>query len=914
MGIFYNADKKDIVINYEPTNYKTDYYTNRYERASIEFSDEIQYLDNDDYDSVPYRVWTAKIYEVRPDGTTNLYNEDTFTRRAFRDEDGEWRTAWGEENEGKDYLEDWKNAQNRERNKKDDRLKEDRDENAQNRKFNEDNAKRNAANQKINNQYDQVRNIARAAQGGDYVPVRLAIRKVGLKDGESVFKDYYRDNKLQKWNTNLGTKPPYGKFDAKYYGNTYSGPANIWNISVADDNIDITERFGNSSSYYLYHYTTRGKKAGNRGNPTEATAQANAYVEKKPTDAELQQIRDKQLGVDIDTTSDRLLNIKYIGDEWEKAKNGDPYWKQQAKEKYLDPKNKDEFIALFRLSERPEDKQVALVNNINVNYGISDLEDAINEATGEKIIVDTKKFGALAQDVLKESIEQVKIAKGKEAEIDFLSGFGGFSEIMNINDTLTNSLLGDSGIGGIMSFTGDKEKFEESFQESIGRISGVDRNLATYNWESWFDDTLTKRYDKALELGLTKEEAEEQIKIEKEFAESFVTNYLNPRFNESKSMDEFIEYIDVRQEEKNPFQTQDMLDAIATTAGLKADEFIRQIQKEQDRYFDSNFYFNPTGNEAEVKKYAAQKSDVNNAWSTAKSNPNAYVDPNNKNLGTWAQQAYRFGLDLNNKDNFARMHFQVLGQGKGYDAAKDILTAGAVKDYIYDKILPTLKDEVLESGTVFGDFILPEEFADELLEGLDPDDSTTWEETLEKLGLDDFKGDLEELKGYIVETLRTGSAQKIREQLKYLNEKRKKPTQKNLGITYIEREEDYDPEKLKANTELYKVFQDAGFQGTEDEFYEDFMPDINREDQQLLSSAGRGENFKFEFGDYSDPFESLASIESFFPEDDEDDEAGNKKKSGGLFDLSLDIDDTSDYKSKKAQSILGEFTSGFSFS
>jgi hypothetical protein len=92
------------------------------------------------------------------------------------------------------------------------------------------------------------------------------------------------------------------------------------------------------------------------------------------------------------------------------------------------------------------------------------------------------------------------------------------------------------------------------------------------------------------------------------------------------------------------------------------------------------------------------------------------------------------------------------------------------------------------------------------------------------------------------------------------------------------------------------------------------MPDVNREDQALLTSAGRDESFKFNFGDYSDPFESLSSIQAFFPDEDEDEEEEtNKKKSDGLFDLSLDIDSPSDYKSKKAQSILDEFTSGFGF-
>ena len=135
-------------------------------------------------------------------------------------------------------------------------------------------------------------------------------------------------------------------------------------------------------------------------------------------------------------------------------------------------------------------------------------------------------------------------------------------------------------------------------------------------------------------------------------------------------------------------------------------ELIKQISKEQDRYFDSDFYFDPTGNKALEEDYAAQKEDVAAAWAAAKKNPNALI---NDSLGTWAQQAYRFGSDLTNKDDFARLHFQIIGQGKGYDAAKDILTAANVKDYIYSEILPALEDEALENETIFGKFIKPKD-------------------------------------------------------------------------------------------------------------------------------------------------------------------------------------------------------------
>jgi hypothetical protein len=68
---------------------------------------------------------------------------------------------------------------------------------------------------------------------------------------------------------------------------------------------------------------------------------------------------------------------------------------------------------------------------------------------------------------------------------------------------------------------------------------------------------------------------------------------------------------------------------------------------------------------------------------------------------------------------------------------------------------------------VFGQFITPDEFADEMLRGLDPNDKTTWDEVLKRYGMDNFKGSIDELKDYVKETLRTGSAQEIRENIKY---------------------------------------------------------------------------------------------------------------------------------------------------
>jgi hypothetical protein len=764
----------------------------------------------------------------------------------------------------------------------------------------------NVLNQQKNNAYDKVQQVTASTQGGDYVSQRNIIRNIQGIDNtlkgtlENYYKAYYTNEKLQPWNTNLGAKPPFGEFDASYYKQQNPEVSQQWAAAVADDNVDITQRYG-ENGFYLNHYTNQGKPAGFRGNKAEELAASKQYVEQKPTDKDLQDVRNIQLGLDTDTQTKRLLNVPEVASAWEAAKSGDNYWKDLGKKYFLDPNKEDEFAVLFRMSDRPEDKAISFQYNINADYGITELEDALNQAVGEKAIVDVKRFGALAQDVLKQTITEMKKAKAKEQELALFSNFDSLGEITNINKDLANSIMGDTGIGGMLSFMGGK-KSQESLEKSLQKITGVN-NEVTYNWQQWFDNTLKTKYQEDIELGLTKDQAEERVKVQGQFARDFIDQYLIPRFNESKSMNEFVEYIDVGKSEQNPFQTQDILNAVKLVADLRAQQYIDQLKETPERYFDSAFYFNPTGDKAREEKYVNQASTVNADWEAAKKG-----DP------YWTSQAYRFGVNINDKDAFARMHFQVKGQGQGYDAADDILNASKVSDEIYSKILPALKEEALKQGTIFGQFLKPEEFADEMLKGLNPNDKTTWEDVLSHYNLKDFSGDITDLKKQITETLRTSSAQDIRDQIKFLNEKKEKPTQQLLGVTYIQREEDYKPVKSTGEeTQLYKTFQSAGFQGTEDEFYENFFPDLDRSEQAALTKAGTSQSFKATGLDYSDPFASLGTIENFFGEDET--KTGSTKTTtqaptkSSYFTISEDEDLPA--KSKAGQGFLDEFTSLF---
>jgi hypothetical protein len=417
---------------------------------------------------------------------------------------------------------------------------------------------------------------------------------------------------------------------------------------------------------------------------------------------------------------------------------------------------------------------------------------------------------------------------------------------------------------------------------------------------------LDETKDRGLAISYSTKDKTELMNIEAQFARDYIDEYLMPRFNTARSMDEFVEYLDIRQEEQNPFQTQDSYDALKSLSTLYSKKYLDDIKQQDARSFDPNFYFNPTGDASRVNEYQEQKETVEKDWEDAK-NGDSY----------WNTQAYRFGIDINNKAAFARMHFEVKGQGKGYDAADDIVNAGKAKDYIFGTVLPVLEKEAKNLDTVFGTFITPEEFADEMLRGLDPTKTPeAWKEVLQRYGLSSFEGTLDELKEYVIEALRGGSAQEIREQLKYLNEKRQKPTQEILGVTYIDRPEDYKDEMAKPTTQLYSIFQKSGYQGTEDEFYENMFPDLDRSEQTLLTKAGQDTALKTYGLDLSDPFASLGTIESFFPEYQKEQDKEKAKESAkdfytSYFKIGGDEDDDQPEKSDAAKSFLGEFTSLF---
>ena len=165
----------------------------------------------------------------------------------------------------------------------------------------------------------------------------------------------------------------------------------------------------------------------------------------------------------------------------------------------------------------------------------------------------------------------------------------------------------------------------------------------------------------------------------------FIDDYIKPRFDQSKSMDEFISYLDTLDEdEQNVFQTQDAMQALKNVASAHAAAKLNQIQATPDQYFDASFYFDPTvaidereGYEGpRDEDYRKQAERVLADYEAANENPNSIIEGTESaaypNGITWNQYAYYYGVDLSNQDQFARLHYDAIGSVNGYDPAKDV--------------------------------------------------------------------------------------------------------------------------------------------------------------------------------------------------------------------------------------------------
>ena len=785
--------------------------------------------------------------------------------------------------------------------------------------------------------YDTLLSNMRNSPGGNYSGIISGINgldSVGrnnfLNTSKTAVDTYYKDAKIgSPYDPKSGIQPLTGGFDAVYFLENNENVGQQWNQAQSSVNIggrgfkdlDITARYGDNINTFAAAQFSQlaGENIFTRGN---------AAVDTDPYSEAYDDLTDAEKAI----YRDELLGLTSVGESGQRS------------------------------IDYTDDKTSQFESKVLLNF------------TGQELL-EQDKFGTLTQDSLKFAAAELKKQEKQNSALDLYKNLPGFNEIYSANESLSQSILGDSGIGGYLAMLGrDVEGMADSLEDQLSGVTGIpSSNSAVYNWQEWFDNELVKRYEDMTELtvefedtisdldldsetgkiqyeieltrmgiepfdangnlisqsnALAQLEANEfqrTYDIQEEFKTNFIENYLKPRFDQSKSMDEFISYMDVQEDEQNIFQTQSALDSLKNLASKQSRLLLQQIQ-ELPGDFNYEFYFNPTedkygDNQLKTDKYALQKQQVSQDWEDAKANGNSIprgqtADANGNNY-TWNQWAYFYGEDLKDEASFARLHYQVLGAREGFDPARDILTTEDVDDYLVDTVIPGLDQAGIDlDGATFMNFVTPEQFADELLKGIDPtENKEAWKEILEMYGLDDSAA-IEEVRGYIIEAVRTGAAKRIRESIKFLNEKKKKITQKELGVSYIQRESDQKDIEDENASELYKIFQNAGYTGDEDEFFDTFMPDADRSDIEFIQRGLSGD-FEIKNLDTEDPFEALATVGSFFGEGDNIFDSGDNKKDededekpSNYFNL-FDDEDEDDYASDTGRSIIDGYTDFF---
>lgn len=484
-----------------------------------------------------------------------------------------------------------------------------------------------------------------------------------------------------------------------------------------------------------------------------------------------------------------------------------------------------------------------------------------------------RTFGALTADVLKQTLNEYKRALKQEQMADILQGMG-MPSVTDFKADIKNAILGDLGGGGFLSL-GKDSKIGKGISEGLDKSLGMGSSVS-YNWQKWFDETLAERYKNMSEIA-DLGDAQKTYALEQEFVNSFVNDYLKPRFDTSKSIAEFISYMDVKEDEQNVLQTQLVSSALKDFANKQAQVYIDGLRTSSTtKEFDPNFYWNPellSGTDVTSKQniYQQQKQDIQEAWDTRNSDK-ALV-----NGKTWKQLAYEYGVDLENKDDFARLHYQVLGKNKGYDPVADTYTRQDLASFIQNDLAKALESEKASFGNpVFTKFVSAESKAAELVDKLNvaalPPEL---QKQLKELGVSTKDTPVDQIKEVLTQILSTDPAAEMREKIRQLNEERIKPTQKELGYGYIQRDSDEEITPLAGGSALFNVFKKAGYGGTESEFYTEFFPDATEEDKNLGASdvaktstkEGAMSLLGFSLPDMSDPFAAIGSLGSMLDTD-----------------------------------------------
>ena len=166
----------------------------------------------------------------------------------------------------------------------------------------------------------------------------------------------------------------------------------------------------------------------------------------------------------------------------------------------------------------------------------------------------------------------------------------------------------------------DTRDMAEDLEKGFENLTGIKTSNAEYNWTKWMDETLKPYYEGLEEIeGERVDEDGNKIVYDlteedgRKFITKFISDYITPRFNMSKSMSEFVSYLDTLDEdEQNIFQTQTAMNKLKQTAELSAKAQFNALKASSDlSTFDVDYYFDPTTTLADVSEEDLENNYMN---------------------------------------------------------------------------------------------------------------------------------------------------------------------------------------------------------------------------------------------------------------------------------------------------------------
>ena len=336
--------------------------------------------------------------------------------------------------------------------------------------------------------------------------------------------------------------------------------------------------------------------------------------------------------------------------------------------------------------------------------------------------------------------------------------------------------------------------------------------------------------------------------IDYEFAQNFIQEFLEPRFDYSESMDEFMSYMEVDEANKNILQKIDTLTlAREKTASLLID-YTEKLKTygELAKEFNYEFYMDPLAtdkgypliNEENKGVLEEQARKIQEDYESFKESF-ANTPEETPNI-SWGDIAYQFGINpyeaLNNPEIFAQLHYQAIGQKREYLGTSFAGTAADIRNYLDTELKNELNKILMDQGSLpFGRFERVEDYVDDYLDSIVLNEDA-YEQILKALGFLEKDQTLEDaddillgdVRNEFIELLRTVPASSIRAQIEQLEKVKEDPNQANLGIFYIPREDVFkDYQELDENGEVIEL-------SGEEKYLSEVLSNIDGEERDRL--------------------------------------------------------------------------------